>query len=138
MMKSFMPHRNFWHRLCSPAPIAMLMTNIYLCVAVICAICYWMVGYSVAYTAGNSFIGYSGWFGAGVGEDKHTFWVFQFIFASTASTILSGSVAERCSFVTYIAYSSIISGGTFTLAEKYFRKQFNVTNNLKYLLDSQE
>lgn len=74
-----------------------------------------MVGYSVAYTAGNSFIGYSGWFGAGVGEDKHTFWVFQFIFASTASTILSGSVAERCSFVTYIAYSSIISGGIFTL-----------------------
>lgn len=85
-----------------------------------------MVGYSVAYTAGNSFIGYSGWFGAGVGEDKHTFWVFQFIFASTASTILSGSVAERCSFVTYIAYSSTIPGRILKLAVVLFH--INVFN----------
>jgi Amt family ammonium transporter len=45
-----------------------------------------------------------------MGVENYSFWVFEFVFASTASTILSGAVAERCSFITYIAYSSIVSG----------------------------
>ncbi|XP_054284882.1 putative ammonium transporter 1 [Macrosteles quadrilineatus] len=83
----------------------------------ICAIFYWLVGYSLAYTDGNPFFGYSGWAGASV--SSYSFWVFEFVFASTASTILSGAVAERCSFVTYMAYSSIISGFVYPVASHW-------------------
>ena len=77
---------------------------------VICCIVFWLVGWAFAFGDGNWFLGYSLWAGIGLPDEKLSEWFFQFTFASTASTILSGAVAERSSFVTYLLSCCLMSG----------------------------
>ena len=70
---------------------------------------YWGIGYSLAEGQGNWFVGHTGWFGT-FPEDERVMWFFQFVFAATACTIVSGSVAERCDIWPYFIYSSLITG----------------------------
>ena len=74
----------------------------------VCAgtICWWILGYSFAYgDSSNNFIGYTNPF---KGTDELD-WFFQWAFATTATTIVSGSIAERTHFLAYLIYSSVMT-----------------------------
>jgi Amt family ammonium transporter len=45
----------------------------------------------------------------GSGDWMWTFLIFQTVFAATAATIVSGAMAERTKFVSYLIYSAVIS-----------------------------
>jgi len=61
--------------------------------------------------AGNSIVGYSGFFLANSAYDVSTYllWFFQLVFAATAATIVSGAMAERTRIQAYMAYSFFVS-----------------------------
>src|SRR5438552_5400959 len=69
------------------------------------------------FESGNGFIGTTGFFLNGLPDTYMTtgipllaFWVFQFAFADTCSTITSGAMVGRCGFVGDILYSIGVTG----------------------------
>jgi Amt family ammonium transporter len=78
------------------------------------SIVFWAVGFGLMFGATTT-----GWFGTNgfflsdftPGGDPWVlaFWMFQVVFAATAATIVSGAMAERTKFVSYLIYSAVIS-----------------------------
>ena len=68
-------------------------------------ISYWAIGWALAYgSGGNGFVGGSNFFSIGMEYSNYPSWFFQFVFAATAATIVSGAIAERCQFNAYFIY----------------------------------
>ena len=79
--------------------------------ALIGGVSYWAFGWALAYGPnGNPFIGGSNFFSVGMEYASYPAWFFQFVFAATAATIVSGAIAERCQFFAYFIYSILITG----------------------------
>jgi len=83
----------------------------------LCGILFWAVGYAFMFSEGNGFIGTHWFFLSGAPETYLAtgipllaHWIFQYAFADTCSTIVSGAMIGRTSFRGDILYSIGITG----------------------------
>jgi Amt family ammonium transporter len=83
----------------------------------LCGILFYAVGFAFMFSHGNGFIGYHWFFLQGVPDTYEAtgvaflaYWVFQFAFADTCSTICDGSTVGRTSFIGDLLYSVAVSG----------------------------
>ncbi len=83
----------------------------------ICGVLFWAWGFAFMFEPGTPVIGTQGFFLQGLSPTYLTtgvpllaFWVFQFAFADTASTITSGAMIGRCGFWGDILYSIGVTG----------------------------
>jgi Amt family ammonium transporter len=75
------------------------------------SIAYFAIGFAIMFGADRlGLFGTDGWFLAGntYDVDKMKLFIFQLVFAATAATIVSGAVAERLKFSSYLIYSAVI------------------------------
>jgi Amt family ammonium transporter len=93
------------------------------------AVLFFAIGYAIAF--GGNFTGLGSWFGGGgwflAGDDvftygtldKFVFFTFQVAFAATAATIVSGGMAERTKFKSYILFSAVISAVIYPIVVRW-------------------
>ena len=83
----------------------------------LCGLLFYAFGFAFMFSHGNGFIGHQ-WFFLkdapptyeGTGVAFLAFWIFQFAFADTCSTITSGAMIGRTGFVGDLLYSVAVSG----------------------------
>jgi len=75
------------------------------------AVTYWAFGFALAY-GGSSLGGFLAWGDVFWFNDpgRASEWFFQVVFAATAATIISGAIAGRVKFSSYLLYTPFITG----------------------------
>ena len=79
------------------------------------SVAFWAIGFGIMFGStktgwfGTDGFFLSGWSGTESGDPwVLAFWMFQCVFAATAATIVSGAVAERTKFISYLIYSVVV------------------------------
>lgn len=73
---------------------------------------FFLIGFGLMFGVSNGFCGTTMFGMSGTEPGSHwnwTFLIFQTVFAATAATIVSGAMAERTKFMSYLIYSAVIS-----------------------------
>ncbi len=83
------------------------------------AVAFFVVGFAIMFGDGNGFMGMSGWFMSNPDVFENSLgwttvplmvkFIFQLAFAATAATIVSGAMAERTKFTSYMVYSVVLT-----------------------------
>jgi Amt family ammonium transporter len=78
------------------------------------SLAYWAIGFGLMFGISQTgWFGTTGFFFGDFAKDKdpwlYAFWMFQVVFAATSATIVSGAMAERTKFFSYLMYSIAIS-----------------------------
>jgi Amt family ammonium transporter len=99
------------------------------------SLAFWMFGFGLMFAGGNQYVGLAGWFLKGAdnspamgdayqgifgslnwtGVPLEAKFFFQLVFAGTAATIVSGAVAERIKFLSFIAFSFLLVAVTYPI-----------------------
>jgi Amt family ammonium transporter len=104
----------------------------------LCGILFWAFGFAFLFGAGNGLIGHQYFFLHGAPETYGTtgvpmlaFWLFQFAFADTCSTITSGAMVGRTGFVGDLLYSIGVSGFIYPIIGHWAWGPDGWLNNIK-------
>jgi Amt family ammonium transporter len=76
------------------------------------SLAFFLVGFGLMFGATNGLFGTTLFALGGTAPGEHwnwTFLIFQTVFAATSATIVSGAMAERTKFMSYLVYSALIS-----------------------------
>lgn len=95
---------------------------------------YFAMGYGLMFGTSTS-----GWFGSSnfflleLNESSYGFFIFQAMFAAASATIMSGAMAERTTFVGYIALSSIVMGIVYPVFGHWAWNSSGWLNNMGFI-----
>ncbi|HEX2973488.1 MAG TPA: ammonium transporter [Tepidisphaeraceae bacterium] len=94
----------------------------------ISSIAFWIIGFGLMFGNGNGFVGTTGFLPSLMPSEGENFssmawsnvpivtkFFFQLVFAGTAATIVSGAVAERIKFGTFMVFSFVIVAFIYTI-----------------------
>lgn len=102
------------------------------------SLAFFLVGFGLMFGMSNGLFGTTLFGLSGVeqgGDWSWTFLIFQTVFAATAATIVSGAMAERTKFVSYLIYSVFISLIIYPVFGSWAWGNLLIGDNISWLAD---
>ena len=104
--------------------------------AAIGVISFWATGYAFGFGGSNPFIGYRYFFLGGLPNELYIDFFLQYVFASTAVTIISGALAERTNIWAYVAFSYLVLGIVYPTSAHWVWGEGGWLHDLNYFVCS--